>query len=310
MAAPFELPPLYFSKGQSLTSTNSSNAPAAGIALPAEVLHQCLAEFADCGDLAKLACVQRGWSTVLYDSVASSASHKWELACALLQGSRGLQPNAARAFGLLQELVLAVDGVTVDPDTQAPVYANNTPAAQSNEYATKAMKRLGFLFLEGTIEKSGSKPETGLQWLQCAFAAGNDIDAAHEMALIYEYGRFGVETDPSVAAQWFETAATAGHVEAMAELGLCYELGCGVEADDEKALDWYMKAAEAGHVTAKFSVAEAFEEARGVPQSDTEACLWYYKAAVAGCDDSRRALKRLEDIARIVVPGVRALLDG
>ena len=78
----------------------------------------------------------------------------------------------------------------------------------------------------------------------------------------------------------------------MAELGLCYELGCGVEADDETALDWYMKAAEAGHVTSKFSVAEAFEEARGVPQSDTEACLWYYKAAVEGCDDSRRALNR------------------
>ena len=94
----------------------------------------------------------------------------------------------------------------------------------------------------------------------------------------------------------------------MAELGLCYELGCGVEQNDQLALDWYMKAAEQGNNTAKYSIGEAFEEARGVPQSDEEACLWYYKAAIEGCEDSRKALKRLEDIARIVVPGVRSLL--
>jgi TPR repeat protein len=69
-----------------------------------------------------------------------------------------------------------------------------------------------------------------------------------------------------------------------------------------------MKAATAGHTTAKYAVGEAFEEARGVPQSDEEACLWYYKAAVEGDEDSRKALRRLESIARIVVPGVRALL--
>ena len=95
----------------------------------------------------------------------------------------------------------------------------------------------------------------------------------------------------------------------MAELGLCYELGCGVEQSDEQALDWYMKAANLGHITSKYSVAECFEEARGVPQSDEEACLWYYKAAIEGDHDSKMALKRLEDIARIVVPGVRAILD-
>jgi TPR repeat protein len=217
---------------------------------------------------------------------------------------------------------------------------NNTTEIRS-EYAAKAMKKLAFWHLEeaavvaaeqqllkeeeqdkehdsassSSSSSAEPKPEArsaaaaaGLAWLQCAFEAAGDIDAAHDLALIHEYARYGVPTDVVAAAAWFERAASAGHVEAMAELGLCYELGCGVDANDETALDWYMRAANAGHVTAKFSVGEAFEEARGVPQSDEEACLWYYKAALAGDEDSRRALQRLQDIARIVVPGVRALL--
>lgn len=353
----FELPPLYFaSRGQTLTTTseqensdNTSEEAAVAVAavvslLPAELLHQCLAGYADYGDLAKLATVQREWSSVLADAVASSAAHQWELACALLDGRRGLQVDVRRAVTLLRELAVLAnnsdDGeeqqqrVAIDAATLAPVYDkeqqqqpepqadnnNNSGDDNNNEYAPMAMKKLAFLFLDGTMEKiaaaasadndnSGTDHKNiGLQWLECAFRVGRDADAAHEMALIREYGRYGVAADPSVAFAWFETAARAGHIEGMAELALCYELGCGCDPDDEQALDWYVRAAEAGHVTAKFSVGECFEEARGVPQSDTEACLWYYKAAVAGCDDSRRALKRLEDIARIVVPGVRALL--
>ena len=95
----------------------------------------------------------------------------------------------------------------------------------------------------------------------------------------------------------------------MVELGLCYELGCGKEQSDEKALEWYMKAADHGHVTAKFSLGEAFEEARGVPQSDEEACLWYYRAALGGDEDSKNALRRLREVARIVVPGAMGLLN-
>lgn len=209
---------------------------------------------------------------------------------------------------------------------------------ECEQYAAKAMKKLAYFYLENQQQQqtgpssahaSTCEPEpnsndtfyycaaaatataeTGLAWLKCAFEAGRDVESAHDLAVIYEYGRYSVPTDVVAAADYFTKAATAGHVEAMAELALCYELGCGVEANDETALDWYIKAATAGHVTAKYSVGEAFEEARGVPQSDEEACLWYYKAAVEGDEDSRKALRRLEAIARIVVPGARALLDA
>lgn len=92
----------------------------------------------------------------------------------------------------------------------------------------------------------------------------------------------------------------------MAELALCYELGCGVVQSDEASLDWYMKAAQAGHAGAHFSVGEAYEEARGVPLDEEEACLWYYRAAVLGEEDGKRALRRLRDVAVRVVPEAEA----
>lgn len=183
-----------------------------------------------------------------------------------------------------------------------------------------------------TTHQPKTPAQIGLQWLQRAHTLGGDVAAAYEVALLYEYGRLVangehpstapsftttstanptatlIDIDVVAAAAWFRRAARAGHVDAMTELALCYELGCGVAQNDERAVDWYRRAAERGHITAKYAVGEAFEEARGVPQSDAEACLWYYKAAVEGDEDSRQALHRLRDIARIVVPGVSSLL--
>jgi hypothetical protein len=171
------------------------------------------------------------------------------------------------------------------------------------------MRRLAHCYLTGHGLASADL-DRGLAWLQACHLLGGDADAAHDVALMYEYGTHGVNVDVVKAVEWFRKAAEAGHMEAMAELGLCYEIGAGVEQSDETALDWYMAAAEKGHLTAKYSVGEAYEEARGVPQSDAEACLWYYKAAIEGDEDSRKALRRLEAVARIVIPGAGVLLDG
>jgi TPR repeat protein len=265
----------------------------------------------------------------MYDAAATSPRATWSLATALLEGTDGLQTNAARAMKLLRELAACVEEVVeeeiikadeegeqetvvvtkVSPSNTITTDDSSSSSDDDCDYRSMAMKKIAYCFLEG----NGCKADKarGLAWLKCCFETGKDADAAHELALIYEYAKFGVDQDPTEAAAWFEKAASAGHCEAMAELALCYELGCGVEQSDERALDWYVRAAEAGHVTAHYAVGEAFEEARGVPQSDEEACLWYYRAAVRGCTDSARALRRLEDIARILLPGgARALLDG
>lgn len=290
------LPALYFE------NTRTPNSNSSSLELPSEILSHCFS-FCNWGDLAKLASVQSSWSTILVDAAEHSKGAKWELAQALLHGHSGLAKNPFKALQILRQLA------------QVPTDEHDLPVNELSQversvgcYAP-AMKAISGCYFsgEGVVAK---EPATGLAWLHAAFYYGKDLDAAHESAMLYEYGRNGIEVDVVAAFEWFEKAAQAGHVEAMSELGLCYELGCGVEQNDEQALDWYTKAANEGHATAKFSVAEAFEQARGVPQSYEEACLWYYRAALVGDEDSKKALRRLYEIARIVVPGVADILGA
>jgi TPR repeat protein len=139
------------------------------------------------------------------------------------------------------------------------------------------------------------------------------VKSAHKLALIYEYPTQSnnlIPIDVVAAFEWFKAAAQKGHVTSMAELALCYELGCGVTQSDEEALDWYTKAANAGHSASHYSVGEHFEEARGVRMDHEEACLWYYRAAVLGEEDGVDGLRRLVEVARRVVPQVDEVLHA
>jgi len=300
------VPSTYFETHRNNVQTSIDDENSAS-ELPSELLSQCLTAYANWGDLAKLACVQKSWAKIVTDTANQSLQLQWELALALLNGDCGLEKSPERAVRILKELA----NVTIDENTGKPLTEQNNTNQSKNDdakYCTFAMKKIADCYLGGTGVSEDSN--VAVAWMESAFHIGNDSEAAHDLAIIYEYGRHGIEVDVVAAAEWFERAAELGHVEAMVELGLCYELGCGVEQSDEHALDWYTKAAHLGHATAKFSVGEIFEEARGVPQSDEEACLWYYRAALVGCDDSKLALRRLYDIARIVVPGVAALLEN
>jgi hypothetical protein len=309
------VPSLYFETHSSsnddttsLNDNNNDNINSTTPELPSELLSLCLASYANWGDLAKLACVQKSWSNIVMETANQSSTSQWELAMALLNGDCGLEETPKRAVQILKVL----SNVTIDENTGKPLTIpkennsnKNTKIVASEE--TSAMKKIAECYLEGTGVSQDAA--VAVAWMETAYYIGNDSDAAHEMAVIYEYGRYGVEIDVVAAAEWFERSAKLGNVGSMVELGLCYELGAGVEQNDEEALDWYTKAANLGCATGKFSVGEIFEEARGVPQSDAEACIWYYSAAMDGCQDSKGALRRLYDIARIVVPGVTAILN-
>mmetsp|Transcript_565 Transcript_565/g.1662 ORF Transcript_565/g.1662 Transcript_565/m.1662 type:complete len:317 (-) Transcript_565:178-1128(-) len=280
-------------KNSVLSSSNAFNS------LPAETLQHCLTEYANWGDLAKVANLQRSFATILRDA-AEYGGHdsKWSLACSLLEGTHGLETNPRLAIEYLTELT----GVTLS-DT-----SSDEQAEKATRCFAPAARKLATCYLNGNGVAQDN--DRGIQWLKVAYTAGADLDAAYELGTIYEYGHHDVEIDVKTAAEYFLKAAEGGHVEGMAEYALCCELGCGVEQCDEEALEWYTKAAEEGHITAKYSVGEIFEEARGVPQSDSEACLWYFKAAVDGCTDSKKALTRLHDIARIVLPGWEGQLNA
>jgi len=264
--------------------------------------------YLDWGDYARLASTHPSFQSIVRDAAYHGGStSKWTLARSLLDGSRGLSPNPVLAIEYLKDL--AVEGRVEDSaDTNnADVIINSRRQTMEETYVTSSMRELSRCNFSGVGMATADATE-GLSWLKAAFRHG-DKDASYEIATIYEYGNYGIPIEIYLAAEWFLTAANAGHVEAMVEYGMCCELGCGVMQSDEEALDWYTKAAHEGHATANYSVGEMFEEARGgLPQNDSEAVLWYYKAALMGDEDSKLALTRLGDIARIVVPGwTRAL---
>ena len=125
--------PLYFADSTAQASTNNDLS-----ILPAELLNSCLVEYASWGDLAKLACVQKSFSTLLTDAGNESHDTKWELAQALLDGTDGLEVNQTRAMRLLHDLA----GVTL-VETDDGYYECQLVLSQA---FAPAMKRFGNLF--------------------------------------------------------------------------------------------------------------------------------------------------------------------
>jgi TPR repeat protein len=302
--------------------------------LPPELLHRCLTQYADWGDLARLACVKKGWKNLLADAANfGGRDATWELSMCLLNGSDATIPakedetaennvsnnnecNAKKNRGLAKNETLAIkyltklSGVQLDEDEFQSVASESEmsflPAdwrREENVTADEpALLALAKCHLSGT--GVDPNPELALHYLQAAFHYTKSVESAHTLALMYEYPKESnnlVPIDVCAAFEWFKAAAELGHIPSMAELALCYELGCGTAQNDTEALDWYMKAANNGHGASHYSVGEHYEEARGVPLDHEEACLWYHRAAVMGEQDGVSGLKRLRHVARRVL---------
>ena len=225
------LPFLHFAK-RNTENENNVNHRCLLDSLPPELTAHSLLSFSNWGDLAKLENVRSDYKNL----VASAAEYggpesTWDLAQSLLNGQNGLRCNPSLGVKYLQKLAEKNDKV----------------------FFSRAAGRLASCHFHG--EGTTACPLQGMRWLKAA--AKTDLDAAHEVANIYEHGKYGVDVDVVEAAQWYLNAALRGHPEAMAEYALCLELGCGVDQDDEKALEWYVAAATAGNVESNYSVGEA-----------------------------------------------------
>lgn len=307
--------------------------------LPPELLNDCLIKYADWGDLAKLACVRSKWKNVVADAAEfGGRDAMWELSMCLLgrdghadvksttenatggnsdrstkRNTRGLQKNEALAIKYLSRL----SGVGVDktlsfpsseesadsflPDTLKSL--NNVAKRNAADADEAAILQLAECHLAGT-GLPAPDPIHALYLLQLAYHLTNSTQSAHKLALLYGYPEQSsslIPVDVVAAYEWFKAAANLGCVASMAELALCYELGCGVAQSDTASLDWYTKAANAGHAASYYSVGEHFEEARGVPLDHEEACVWYWKAARCGEEEGVDGLRRLKDVARRVL---------
>lgn len=82
--------------------------------------------------------------------------------------------------------------------------------------------------------------------------------------------------------QWFERAATQGHLRAQNNLATMYLEGLGVPRDARRAIEWYRKAAEAGLAEAQRNLGGMHYFGNGVPRNDAEALRWIKLAAEKG----------------------------
>ncbi|MDF1720871.1 MAG: tetratricopeptide repeat protein [Minwuia sp.] len=108
------------------------------------------------------------------------------------------------------------------------------------------------------------------------------------------------------ALQEFVNAGGEGNVDAVYRAALMFEAGEGTAKDDskamEKAADWFQTAARAGHTGAMKKLAKMFADGRGKPQDPVQA--WAILQIAAERGDKEAAAQR-DALAETMRPGQR-----
>jgi serine/threonine protein kinase len=140
------------------------------------------------------------------------------------------------------------------------------------------------------IEVSKEGYETKSQWAEIVsddvqkrirLSRVNSPEEQYQLGRKYDYG-LEVAEDDGKAFEWYELAATNGHVEAQASLGTAYLLGNGVARDYRKAREWLEKGAAGNSASAQIGLGELYQKGLAVTQDESKAFQWYKKAADQG----------------------------
>lgn len=159
----------------------------------------------------------------------------------------------------------------------------------------EAKYELACCYLEGRgTEQSNIEAEKCFEELSSSFIdEATGVRANYELAKLYSTRN--EEKFDQKAAQLFEAAADARHIESQFEIGYLYLKGKGVEKSDKKAFTWFEIAARNGHLHAQYLTGLCFLEGTGVEQSDENAKYWFEIAADNGDEESKEALKLLQE---------------
>jgi len=209
------LPPLYLNQkyDEEQEHVEHRTATTNGIiqaTLPSELIVKCLVEFGTWGDLATLSTVQYCFKDLVRDAAQFGGMKcKWELAQALLEGTHGLQQNPTMAVKYLLELSLGDENRSLNEEEfllrnerNAAINQNESFLEHKTNLQTSAIRRLALCYFKGNGVKKA--PQKGMKWLKYAALEGNSIDAAHEIALIYECSLYGVVKDYHLSAKWYK----------------------------------------------------------------------------------------------------------
>jgi TPR repeat protein len=161
----------------------------------------------------------------------------------------------------------------------------------------------------------------------------NDPDALYVWSGLTSIG-FNKLLNEKQAFDLLQRAASAGHVPAMVELGLCYFTGRWAQKDHDKAIEFWSRASALGSLEAEIRLAAAnvlgqihtqelntafsilratakqgslfsdltlaycYEKGIGLPQNKGEAYRIFHKALLRGSETAFRALRSMHDDIR------------
>jgi hypothetical protein len=125
-------------------------------------------------------------------------------------------------------------------------------------------------------------------------AEGGDADAAFNLGQAYRLGR-GVPVNLGQAQIWLEQAASKGHLDAQATLGLLL-FGNGSQAEGAR---WLKLAAEKGEPRAMLIFGTALFNGDGVTQDQVLGYAYVSRAAALGLEPARSTLEQMNSVMPI-----------
>lgn len=137
--------------------------------------------------------------------------------------------------------------------------------------------------------------KTAYEWYKKA-ALQHYAPAMNNMGMMYLNGEYVMKNE-EVAFRLFEEASTE-HVQALDNLGRCFENGWGVQQDVGQAINFYQLAGDAGYMLGYFHIGQIYEKGYppDTPKDIEKAVNWYLQAAER---NFKRAKDRLRALGRL-----------
>lgn len=136
---------------------------------------------------------------------------------------------------------------------------------------------------------AGDYPKAVAEWR--GPAAAGDPDAQFNLGQAYKLGR-GVPADNAAALEWYKKAATSGHEQAQATLGLqLFQSG-----KRDEAIIWLKKAADQGEPRAQYVVGTAYFNGDSLPKDWVRAYALMTRAKAAGIGAATTSLTQMDQL--------------
>ena len=143
------------------------------------------------------------------------------------------------------------------------------------------------LWMYSILKDTESTQTEAMKYLRMA-AEKNNIDAMFEIGRCYNKGLCGLQTDEEQSLYWFRLAAERNSPQALRMLGIIYHEGyCNTTVDKETAFKYLKQAADLDDCLACGLVSLTYERGEDVPKDIKQAVYYAKKGADLGDSNSQ-----------------------